>query len=128
VCVDRGRPPELKALIAAHNPGSDGDPGGVPDQRWLGIRDGVGELIACGVVEPNVAGVPLLSGITVHAEHRGRGLGRLITAALTRLAVADRGVCTLGVYAHNRVAINLYQSLGYRIGKRWRSRQFLGLR
>jgi len=117
---------ELTALLAAHNPGTDGKPGRLPGQTWLGVRDPDGALIACGVAESNIAGYPLLSGITVHADHRGRGLGRTVTAALTRLAVAKHGVCTLGVYAGNGAAIRLYESLGFRIGRRWRSRRLLG--
>lgn len=116
--------PELRDLLAEHNPGTDGDPGGLPGQTWLGIRDpATGRLIACGVAEPNIAGYPLLSGITVHAEHRGLGLGRIVTAALTRHAVAEHGVCTLGVYAANEVAQNLYRRLGFQTGRRWRSRR-----
>lgn len=120
--------PDVVALIGAHNPGSDGKPGRLAGQTWLGLRDRAGTLIACGVAESNIAGYPLLSGITVHTDHRGRGLGRTMTAALTRRTVAERGVCTLGVYAGNDVALNLYRSLGFRIGRRWRSRRFLAIR
>ena len=119
---------EVTALIEAHNPGSDGKPGRLEGQTWLGLRDPAGTLIACGVAEANIAGYPLLSGITVHTDHRGRGLGRTMTAALTRRTVAERGVCTLGVYAGNEVALNLYRTLGFRIGRRWRSRRFLSIR
>jgi ribosomal protein S18 acetylase RimI-like enzyme len=120
--------PELIALLGEHNPGTDGKPGRLPGQTWLGLRDPAGTLIACGVIESNIAGRPLLSGITVHTAHRGRGLGRTMTAALTRQAVAEQGVCTLGVYAGNEVALNLYHSLGFRIGRRWRSRRILSIR
>lgn len=126
--LGRADHPELTALITEHNPGSDGVPGRAPGQTWLGLRDRVGALIACGVIEDNVAGRPLLSGITVDGAHRGGGLGRVITAALTRLAVRRQGVCTLGVYAANAVAINLYQRLGFRIGRRWQSRRLIGTR
>ncbi|WP_152362644.1 GNAT family N-acetyltransferase [Microlunatus speluncae] len=119
---------DLVGLIEQHNPGSDGKPGRQPGQTWLGIRGRDGLLIACGVIESNLAGRPLLSGITVHADHRGRGLGRTMTSALTRRAVAAHGVCTLGVYAANTVALRLYESLGFRIGHRWRSRRLIGLR
>ncbi len=116
----------LIALLGEHNPDTDGKPGRLPGQTWLGLRDPAGTLIACGVIESNIAGRPLLSGITVHTAHRGGGLGRTMTAALTRRAVAEQGVCTLGVYAHNQVAQNLYLRLGFRIGRRWRSRKVLG--
>ncbi|MFC7624227.1 GNAT family N-acetyltransferase [Microlunatus sp. GCM10028923] len=128
--IEVARPdwPELTILIDEHNPGSDGIPGRLPGQVWLGLRDRTGSLIACGVVEDNVAGYPLLSGITVDPAYRGRGLGRAITAALTRFAVRRQGVCTLGAYAANSVAIKLYESLGFRIGRRWRSRRLIGAR
>lgn len=118
----------LAELINTHNPGSDGRPGEVEGQRWLGIRDADGRLVACGVDEPNLAGFPVLAGITVNAAERGRGLGKAITAALTRGSVARDGLCTLGMYATNTVARGLYHSLGYTTVHQWRSRAVVGVR
>lgn len=128
--IELGEPDfaELTDFLAEHNPGSDGVPGRFPGQHWLGVRDPGGTLVACGVAEPSSAGYPLLSGITTHAEQRGRGHGRLVTAALTQWAIARHGICTLGVYADNAAALRLYESLGFRIGRHWRSRRLLANR
>ena len=75
-----------------------------------------------GVREPNIAGHPVLSGITVRDSHRGRGLGVAVTAHLTRAAVHESGVCTLGMYSDNDVARRIYHGLGYRGDHLWSSR------
>jgi len=116
--------PEIAALLAAANPGTDARPFDLPGQDWVGMRDVRGTLVACGVREPNLAGHPILSGITVAAEHRGQGLGVAVTAHLTRAAVLESGVCTLGMYSHNAVARRLYRGLGYGEVHEWSSRRF----
>ncbi len=82
-----------------------------------------GRLVACAVMERNGAGRPHLAGITVHPSRRGLGLGRAMTAHLTRLAVDADGVCTLGMFASNDVARRLYHGLGYVTAHAWCSRQ-----
>ncbi|WP_270887852.1 GNAT family N-acetyltransferase [Pedococcus sp. 5OH_020] len=114
---------DIERLLGVANPGTDARPFQFPDQRWLGVRDSAGTLVACGVREPNLAGWPVLSGITVHPEHRGTGLGLAVTARLTREAVRERGVCTLGLYSHNAVARRLYTGLGYDDVHLWSSRR-----
>lgn len=54
---------------------------------------------------------------------RGRGLGRAVTAGLTRWAIARHGVCTLGMYSDNPPARALYLGLGYRTAYAWHSRR-----
>lgn len=115
--------PEIATLLAEANPRTDARPFDLPDQHWVGSRDGCGRLVACGVREPNVAGRPILSGITVRASHRGRGLGLAVTAHLTRAAVHESGVCTLGMYSDNDVARRVYHGLGYRGDHLWSSRR-----
>jgi predicted GNAT family acetyltransferase len=46
-----------------------------------------------------------------------------VTAALTRAAVAEAGVCTLSMYSHNDVARRLYTGLGYGRTHAWSSRR-----
>ena len=116
--------PEIAALLAAANPGTDARPFEHPGQHWVGARDDRGRLVACGVRERSLAGHPILSGITVDPAHRGLGLGLAVTAYLTRRAVADAGVCTLGMYSHNAVARRLYLGLGYGDVHEWSSRRF----
>jgi GNAT superfamily N-acetyltransferase len=117
---------DLRSLLEVANPGTDARPFEGPDQHWVGARDETGRLVACGVREPAVSGWPILSGITVHPDARGTGLGLAVTAHLTRAAVADRGVCTLGMYSHNDVARRVYLGLGYGDVHAWSSRRLAG--
>ena len=124
VLLTSGHQPEIEALLATANPGTDARPFAHPRQHWVGVRDDRGRLVACGVRERSLAGHPILSGITVDPTQRGRGLGLAVTAYLTRRAVEDDGVCTLGMYSHNAVARRLYQGLGYGDVHEWSSRRF----
>jgi ribosomal protein S18 acetylase RimI-like enzyme len=114
---------EITALLAEANPDTDARPFESPDQHWVGARDDQGRLVACGVREPNVAGWPILSGITVHSSARRTGLGLAVTAYLTRAAVEAVGICTLGMYSHNDVARRVYHGLGYTGDHLWSSRR-----
>ena len=115
--------PDLAALLAVANPRTDARPFEQPGQAWVGVRDEEGRLVACGVRETNVAGFPLLAGITVHPTARGTGLGLAVTAHLTRAAVLAEGVCTLGMYSDNDVARRVYHGLGYTGDHLWSSRR-----
>nr|WP_246297745.1 GNAT family N-acetyltransferase [Janibacter cremeus] len=112
---------DVQALLDAHNPGTDGQPFARSGQRWVGVRDGEGGLLAVGCCEPERSGTPVLSGITVAPAARGRGLGRVVTAELTRGAIATHGWCTLGMYSVNDTARRLYHCLGYETGAVWSS-------
>ena len=117
--------PDIAALLDEANPRTDARPFDYPGQHWLGARDDEGRLVACGVRETNVAGHPLLAGITVHPSTRGTGLGLAVTAALTRAAIADSGVCTLGMYSDNDVARRVYHGLGFTGDHLWSSRRLV---
>ncbi|KRE57783.1 GNAT family N-acetyltransferase [Phycicoccus sp. Soil748] len=123
VTLHRDDQPAIQVLLDLANPGTDARPFEYPDQRWVGVRGDAGALLACGVREPNLAGHPVLSGITVHPDARGTGLGLAVTARLTRDAVQETGVCTLGMYSHNDVARRLYTGLGYGDTHAWSSRR-----
>ena len=123
VGLDEADLPEIRGLLDVANPRTDARPFEFPDQQWVGARDESGRLVACGVREPNVAGWPALSGISVHPYHRSTGLGLAVTAYLTREAVRERGVCTLGMYSHNDVARRVYHGLGYGGDHLWSSRR-----
>lgn len=112
---------EVQSLLDAHNPGTDGQPFARAEQRWLGVRAADERLLAVGCCEPECSGAPVLAGITVDPKARSRGLGRAVTAELTRGALADHGWCTLGMYSINDAARRIYLSLGYEIGAVWSS-------
>lgn len=113
---------ELAALASAHSPTGEGDPGTGRTQLWLGLRNARGELAAAGAMQLWESGAPHLAGIVTHADYRGQGLGRAVTAGLTRHAVAEYGVCTLGMYSDNAPARAVYTGLGYRTAYAWHSR------
>jgi GNAT superfamily N-acetyltransferase len=114
--------PEIAALLALANARTDARPFERPGQRWVGARDGRGRLVACGMSEPNLAGFPVLLGITVLPSERGQGLGTAVTAHLTRQALGDAEVCTLGMYSDNAAARRVYHRLGYGGDHLWSSR------
>jgi ribosomal protein S18 acetylase RimI-like enzyme len=64
-------------------------------------------------------GLSYLSSIGTADWARGRGFGRVVTAAATRDALQSGSEWAyLGVYAENEVAIRLYEGLGYeRVGE-----------
>src|SRR5690606_25546847 len=103
----------LEQFGRRHNPDFEGFPGRGFSLLWLGLLDSAGGLSGIGALHALDTGLPHLSGIVVDSRHRGRGLGRALTAHLTRRALESSGVSTLGVYTDNRVAISLYHSLGY---------------
>lgn len=114
---------ELTSLAAAHSPTGEGDAGTGRSILWMGLRDAGGQLIASGAMQPLESGIPHLAGIVTHTAHRGRGLGRAVTAGLTRRALGTHGVCTLGMYSDNPSARAVYHGLGYRTAYAWCSRR-----
>jgi ribosomal protein S18 acetylase RimI-like enzyme len=116
---------ELCRLEREHSPRGEGEAGTGVSEAWLGIRDPHGRLVAAGAMQRFASGAPHLAGIVVTADQRGRGLGTAVTAGLTRLGLADSGVCTLGMYSDNQVARTLYHRLGYRTAYAWCSRRLV---
>ncbi|TQM58360.1 GNAT family N-acetyltransferase [Humibacillus xanthopallidus] len=120
---DRTRAAEITHFLAAHSPTADTMPGN--GERWFAVEGDDGSLTAVAAWGRTRAGAPHLSSVAVDTRLRGRGLGRTIVGALTRWAVAEAGVCTLGMYSHNAIARGLYLSLGYDRLCAWSSRPVL---
>lgn len=124
--LDDHRDADEIAALLAENPRSEGYPGQGRSALWLGVRAPGGALLACGAVHRLDSGTAHLAGIHCAERARGQGLGRAVTAGLTRWAVGRDGVCTLGMYADSTPARTLYHSLGYRTDKEWASRALFG--
>lgn len=119
---DRADAEELQAFSSTHNPRVWTRIGVGEVVRWVAARDDEGRLIAVGGAELEGSGVPHLAGIVTATQARGRGWGEAVSAALTRWAVEQHGVCTLGMFSDNAVARRLYNRLGYRTARAWHSR------
>lgn len=120
---DVARADEVREFLAAHSPTADTEPGG--GERWFAVEEPGRHgraLVAVAAWGATRAGAPHLSSVAVDTRLRGRGLGRTVVGALTRRAVEESGVCTLGMYSHNDVARRLYLSLGYANVCAWASR------
>ncbi len=126
VLLDHGeRRDEVAAFLAVASPTADTAPGG--PQRWFAVETPGHRLLAVTAYGLTGAGVPVLSSVAVDPAERGRGLGRRVVAAVTRLAVLEHGACTLGMYSTNAAGRALYRSLGYASPVAWASRVVLPL-
>ena len=111
----------VKALLTAASPKASAQPGDEAVRRWVGIRDG-DALLACAADTSSATGVGHLSSIAVDPAARGRGLGKAVTAALTRQLFEDGcDIVTLGMYADNTAGRAMYDALGYRDEHRFTS-------
>lgn len=115
----------ITSFALRHNPDFEGFPGLGYALAWRGVTDPAGHLLAVGALHELDTGLPHLSGLVVHTEHRRRGLGRLLTVELTRAALDGYGGCSLGVYSENRPAIGLYHALGYTTDHSFHTRDVL---
>lgn len=75
-----------------------------------------GKLVAMAGIHviSEAMGVAALGNVFTHPDHRGRGLGRAVSAAVTEELI-DRGLGTivLNVAMENMPAVRLYEKLGY---------------
>ncbi len=109
-----------------HNPAFEGFPGRGFATLWLAVRRRGGDLLGLGAVHELPSGMPHVAGVVVDEHERGQGLGTLLATELTRAAVAEAGVSTLGVYSDNAPALRLYAALGYRTAHRLHTRSLAG--
>ncbi len=103
----------VEELLAASSPTASAQPGDEKVNRWVGVRE-EGALIACAADTSGSTGVGHLSSIAVLPAHRGRGLAKAVTAALTRQLFAEGAdTVTLGMYASNDAGRGVYDALGF---------------
>ncbi|MGZ5399095.1 MAG: GNAT family N-acetyltransferase [Nocardioides sp.] len=120
--TDRPEPPTVEVVTVADDevtclldvvaPDAHARPGTPGMEAWLGVRD-ADRLVAVGGVLRQPDGTGHVRAVTVAPDHRGRGLGRDLSRALTRAAMADTGIASLGVYVDNEPALRTYRGLGY---------------
>lgn len=104
---------EISALLTASSPTASALPGDPAVRRWVGIREGE-RLIACAADTSAATRVGHLSSIAVHPDARGRRLGSVVTAALSRQLFEEGcDVVALGMYADNAFGRRMYDELGF---------------
>lgn len=82
-------------------------------QFW-GIRE-QGKLVAMAGERMKQPGYTEVSGVCSHPDFRGRGWARLLSAHVAARIVARGETPYLHAYASNDAAIQLYESLGFRL-------------
>ncbi|WP_406285294.1 GNAT family N-acetyltransferase [Embleya sp. NBC_00896] len=103
---------EVAALIETGFPTSYAKPGMPGVERWAGVRDSDGELLAVAALAWSAPSIGLLAGVGVGPAARGRGLGRVVCAFVLAEALARHGAAALMVEESNHAAVRLYESLG----------------
>jgi predicted GNAT family acetyltransferase len=78
---------------------------------WGIKKDGV--LIAMAGERMKQPGLTELSGVSVHPDHRGEGLGRRMSVYVARKIIERGDQPYLHAYATNTTAIRLYESIGF---------------
>jgi GNAT superfamily N-acetyltransferase len=102
--------PEAAALL--EGTGSDAMPGVPGVERWAGVRDDEGRLVALAALGWSAPSVGLVAGVAVHPDARRRGLGRAVCGFVIAEALRRYGCAALMVDAGNEAAIGLYRGLG----------------
>lgn len=103
----------IAALLQASSPTASALPGDGDVHRWVGVAGGNG-LLACAADTSTSPSVGHLKSIAVHPDARGQGLGKAVTARLSRdLFAQGCDVVSLGMYATNTAGRALYDALGF---------------
>ena len=112
--LDPSHQDELQRLYDASYPGNYFTARMLESGKYFGyIEDGRIIAVSGVHVDSDEYKIAVLGNITTAPDHRGRGLGRLVTARLVNeLAAEDKLVC-LNVKADNDHAIRLYENLGF---------------
>ena len=84
---------------------------------FLGIRID-GQLIAMAGERMKPAEYTEITAVCVHPNHRGRGYGQMLLAAISRQITARGEIPFLHVFSNNELAIALYRRQGMEIRRR----------
>ncbi len=105
---------EVSELLDAGYAQSDARPGVAGVERWAGVRDVSGRLVAATALAWSAVDVGYLAGVAVHPAARGQGLGAAVCSFVLAEALRDHGAAALMVDQWNDAAIRLYLRLGMR--------------
>ena len=107
---------EILRLYEASYPGNWFDPRMLETGQYFGIWGEEGLVSIAGVhVYSRAYRVAALGNITTHPDHRGRGLGRSVTAKLCTSLCEDVDHIGLNVKTDNRSAVSLYSSIRFEV-------------
>lgn len=105
---------EILAFYRRSYPGNWFDPRMLATGQYFGIRiDGALASVAGVHVHSRYYRVAALGNIATAPDHRGRGLGKAVTAALCRSLRRSADAIGLNVKADNAAAIACYTGLGF---------------
>jgi GNAT superfamily N-acetyltransferase len=105
---------EVTELLDAGYAQSDARPGVAGVERWAGVRNSSGRLVAVTALAWSAVDVGYLAGVAVHPAARGRGLGATVCGFVLAEALRGHGAAALMVDQWNDAAIQLYLKLGMR--------------
>lgn len=103
----------VTSLLHKANPDSYVFPGEPGRQRWAGVHDPSGELIAVAADAWSAPDVGLVAGVATHPDHRGNGLSTAICAFVAGHLYRRHGTVALMVDADNAAALRVYRRLGF---------------
>ena len=105
--------PEVDELLDASFPHASTRPISPKANRWAGIRDQHGTLVACIVDSSGSGDVGFVASLTVASSHRGRGLGERLLGWTVDELLTDRARVGLWYEGTNQHAIAIYERLGF---------------
>ena len=107
---------EINALIQEHVPDSSVSPGDPEEVFWGGIRNNLGELLACAVVVKWQSGFHVMASVVTRTEDRGRGYGTSLSKGMASHA-RELGIplLGLGVRTGNLAAQRAYERAGFKL-------------
>ena len=105
--------PAMLALASLTNPGPFAARTSDLGEFW-GVKDGA-SLVAMAGERMKQDGFTEVSGVCTHPDARGRGFARALSATVAGRILARGDVPYLHAYATNKAAIDLYESLGFRL-------------
>lgn len=103
---------EVEALLESSFPHASSRPGNRHAQRWAGIRDGSGALIATAA-DCTETEVGFMASVAADVRHRRSGLGLAMTAWMTHALLDEHATVALWQYSGNTAATALYDKLGF---------------